>query len=73
MSYSKVYEDLFEQIGAEEWKKRSIARAELYNAFGFCPDITRIRIYDSPETVIRFGVGRHVYEYEYGGDLAKVE
>lgn len=74
MNYSKLYEDLFEQIGAEEWKKRSIARGELYNNYGFCPDITRIAIYESPEQFIRFGVGRHVYEYCYNdGELTKVE
>lgn len=73
MNYSKVYNDLFNQIGADEWKKRSIARGELYNNYGFCPDITRIKIIESPEDMIRFEVGRHVYEYTYGGNLAKVE
>lgn len=72
LNYSRVYEGLKEQIGLEEWNKRSHARAALYNNYGFCPDITRIAIYDAPETVIRFGVGRHVYELE-NGVLTKVE
>ena len=72
MNYSKVYEDLIKQIGAEEWKKRNDARFALYNSFGFCPDITRIAIYEAPEDVIRFGVGRHVYELE-NNVLTKVE
>lgn len=72
MNYSKTYEDLFKQIGADEWRQRSIARAALYNNFGFCPDITRIAIYEAPEDEIRFGVGRHVYSLE-GETLTKVE
>lgn len=72
LNYSRVYEGLKEQIGLEEWNKRSRARAALYNNYGFCPDITRIAIYDAPDNVIRFGIGRHVYELE-GSVLTKVE
>lgn len=76
---TKVYTQLLDTIGPEEFGIRCIARDALYNEYGFTPDLTRIHIYEFDDNgrYIRFGVGRHVYQVQQGerakNEFTKVE